>query len=260
MTFLLASGWTTLLYFGFFVRSKYRTVKPPYERFVLFAMAGMLSTIPAAYFNARVLNDTALNFFETPDIRMGVLGVFLAPGLGEEFWKMAAGLLVVSCLNRRSRPVQPAECVLGFAVVGMAFAVIENIWSYGDGGAAYLLLRGLIAVPLHTSMCMLHGVGCAAVLEKAPRLAALCVLSHNGAAARPLGCGEYLRQQCARDLAAAERDRGLHAGDQRVVRCAGAPSATARAFRVARSQARSSSSSTGTQRCGLATAANSAKP
>ncbi|HAR65386.1 MAG TPA: hypothetical protein DCR55_04145 [Lentisphaeria bacterium] len=159
MTFLLASGWTTLLYFGFFVRSKYRTVKPPYERFVLFAMAGMLSTIPAAYFNARVLNDTALNFFETPDIRMGVLGVFLAPGLGEEFWKMAAGLLVVSCLNRRSRPVQPAECVLGFAVVGMAFAVIENIWSYGDGGAAYLLLRGLIAVPLHTSMCMLHGVG-----------------------------------------------------------------------------------------------------
>lgn len=159
MIVAVAGGWSAILYFGLLLRSKYKLTIPPYRRFLVFACAGFVSTIPAATFNAAILDRTALNFFETSDLRLGVLGIFLAPGLGEEFWKGAAALVAVICFNRRERPLEPAECVLGFATVGLVFGSVENIISYDTGHGGYLLMRGLIAVPLHACMCMIQAMG-----------------------------------------------------------------------------------------------------
>ena len=86
------------------------------------------------------------------------MGFFIGAGLGEEFWKMGFGTLLVLFLVITKRKINKADCILGFVSLGLAFGAAENLIAYRDLESHLLLSRGLIAVPLHAGMGMIHGL------------------------------------------------------------------------------------------------------
>jgi RsiW-degrading membrane proteinase PrsW (M82 family) len=202
---LLISSWSAILIFALLVRSKYRWTLPPHRSFVVFAIAGVLSTLPAIAANSFLGEYTSLWFLSDDRVKSG-LGFMIGAGFGEELWKMLAGVAVVILVLRPRvlyatvavltalaaiaawyfagwqpslgsplnllpiiallavvsvlvRPeLNEADCVLGFVTVGLGFAVIENLYSYSDLPIHHLLVRGLMAVPLHGAMGLIQGV------------------------------------------------------------------------------------------------------
>ncbi|MFT5126476.1 MAG: RsiW-degrading membrane proteinase PrsW (M82 family) [Rhodothermales bacterium] len=202
---ILISSWSAILIFALLVRSKYRWTRPPYQTFIVFAAAGVLSTLPAIAVNSFLGENTAL-WFLSPDPLKSGLGFMIGAGFGEELCKMLSGIAVlilifqpralyasvtalvtllalaawhylgwepsidsplallpiiamIAFVSVLVRPtLSDADCVLGFVIVGLAFAVVENLYSYSDLPVHHLLVRGLMAVPLHAAMGMVQGV------------------------------------------------------------------------------------------------------
>jgi RsiW-degrading membrane proteinase PrsW (M82 family) len=212
---ILISSWSAILIFALLVRSKYRWTPPPLRAFAVFAIAGVLSTLPAIAVNSFLGESTALWFLSDDPLKSG-LGFMIGAGFGEELWKMLAGISVLilifqprvlyACIAAAAltvaiaawhqlgwrpdlgtpllllpviallaaafvlvRPsINDADCVLGFVTVGLAFAVVENLYSYSDLPIQHLIVRGLMAVPLHGAMGLVQGVAvCSARRRKA---------------------------------------------------------------------------------------------
>jgi hypothetical protein len=114
----------SILLFVVMVTRKYRWTAPPYVVLALFFLAGANATVPAGIFNSLITQMTGLHFF-SPDVDRRALAFFLGAGLGEEFFKLASGLLVVVILDLFKRDLGPAGRLLGFTVVGLSFATLE---------------------------------------------------------------------------------------------------------------------------------------
>lgn len=156
MSLLLLCAWSSVIFFTFLLLSKYRWTPPPLRVMLLYAMAGLLSTVPAGIINNFLMTQTQFSAM-SGDRFNSMMGFFLGAGLGEEFFKMSAGLIVTLAVLATTRHQSPATRLLGFTAVGLAFAVLENFY-YSDIGFKGMILRNILAVPLHGTMGMIHGV------------------------------------------------------------------------------------------------------
>lgn len=157
MSFFLLCSWSSILLFVVMVKRKYRWSAPPYLVLVMFLLAGANATLPAGIFNSMITEYTGLHFF-SPDVDRRVLAFFLGAGLGEEFFKLTSGLLVIVVLECFRRDPGPAGRLLGFTIVGLGFATLENLWVYYWVDFWPMMTRGVLAVPLHATMGMIHGL------------------------------------------------------------------------------------------------------
>lgn len=157
MTTMFLCVWSCVIIFAWMVYVKYYWTAPPYALFVAFALCGLASTVPALLCNMFLSRET--EFWVYADIpRYSFMGFYIGAGLGEEFWKMAAGLTLLICLPTRVR-LKPVDYIVGFAVLGLAFAAVENLVYFSHRlKEATILGRGFIPVPLHASMGVMHGI------------------------------------------------------------------------------------------------------
>ncbi len=156
MNLVLLYTWSCILIFVWMVRKKYRWTVPPYRVAILFALAGVNATIPSALCNYFISSKTDFwvysgNVFES------FMGFFLGAGMGEEFFKFSAGLLLLLAFGMLGIRTSASTRFLGFVVVGLSFAAIENWQAYGAVPFWTMMTRGVLAVPLHASMGMIHG-------------------------------------------------------------------------------------------------------
>ena len=156
---LLICTWSALAIFVWMVASKYRRTSPNYPVLGCYFGAGILSTICALSFNMELSTKTRFTFFFAENWVDSAVAFFVGAGLGEEFWKLAAGLMVAVAAMGLSRRQSPADRALGFVVCGLGFAVVENLITYAPNlDAMGMIRRGFLAVPVHASMGLIHGV------------------------------------------------------------------------------------------------------
>lgn len=155
MTLVLLCSWSSILIFVLLIKTKYRWTAPPYKYLLLFLFAGANSVIPADLTNKFLSRETDFWFF-SPDRWEAVRGFLIGPGMGEELFKMTAGLLVLLILGICSVRLNAAGRFLGFTTVGLTFATLENLLAYSGLEFWTMITRGLLAVPLHATMSMIH--------------------------------------------------------------------------------------------------------
>ena len=115
-----------------------------------------MSTFPALLCNNFLSRETEV-WVHASNHFLQFVAFFVGAGLGEEFWKMGAGAMALVLLNLLNRPLRKVDCVLGFVVIGLTFATIENYVGYSEHSAALLIVRGFSSVPLHAAMGVIHG-------------------------------------------------------------------------------------------------------
>lgn len=158
---LLLCSWSSIVIFVVMFGTKYRFTAPtPVTALVVFAVVGGASGIGAGTINAFIGRETQFWFFSNVDFYRA-MGFLLGAGLGEEFWKFSLGLVVMIGLLGLRRDLNAHGWVLGFTLLGLAFATLENLLAYSDLNAWLLFTRGFSAVPMHASMGLLHGLGAA---------------------------------------------------------------------------------------------------
>ncbi len=165
MNLLILCTWSCILIYIWMVTSKYYWLKPPITLCVLFALSGVLSTLPALIFNLFLSRETELWVYSSNKL-YSFLGFFIGAGLGEEFWKLSSGVLLLYVIPENKFRLYQADIVLGFVTLGLAFGAVENLVAYSHLDVQLLICRGLIAIPLHGSMGMIHGLAVAKSFEK----------------------------------------------------------------------------------------------
>jgi RsiW-degrading membrane proteinase PrsW (M82 family) len=151
---MLLCSWSGIMIFYVMVRTKFHWTSPNYGYCLLFAMAAICSTWPALFTNAFLSRETEL-WFEASVRLNRFLGFFLGAGMGEEFWKMGAGMIVLLLIGK---DIGDARRILGFVTIGATFGVAENLISYSALSPSTLIYRGFSAVPFHATMGMIHGI------------------------------------------------------------------------------------------------------
>ena len=154
--FLLCT-WSSILIFAWMVKSKYHWTAPPFPLCLLFIVFGILSCVPALACNMFLSRETQFWVYSTNEFN-SFMGFLIGAGVSEEFWKMAFGSFAMFLLLSRKKRVKPADCVLGFVSLGLAFAAVENWVAYAQLEKNILISRGLVAIPLHASMGVIHGI------------------------------------------------------------------------------------------------------
>ncbi len=165
MNLLILCTWSCILIYIWMVKSKYYWLKPPIKLCILFGTGGVLSTIPALIFNLFLSRETELWVYSSNKIH-SFLGFFIGAGLGEEFWKLSTGVLLLFVIPANKFRLYQADIVLGFVTLGLAFGAVENLVAYSHLDIELLISRGLIAIPLHGSMGMIHGLAAAKSFER----------------------------------------------------------------------------------------------
>lgn len=158
MLMILLSVWTCVLIFAWLVRSKFRNSEFDGTLVVAFVPAGFFAVLCAGEFNSNViLASTPLHFTEGPILYR--LGAFLlGPGMGEEFFKMSMGLIMLLFLTAVTRRVKDSTRIIGMVIVGLTFAALENLLVYSTMvDEIDMIKRGYLAVPLHACCGMIHG-------------------------------------------------------------------------------------------------------
>ncbi len=156
MSFLLLCSWSSIVIFVWMVKRKYHWTAPPYVFLLIFALAGVNSTFPAMVTNNFLGRETIFYAF-SPELIESFFGFFIGAGLGEELFKLVGGLMVLLLLTLFRIDIGPAGRYLGFVVVGLAFATAENLFAYYWLEFWTMVHRGLLAVPFHAGMGMVHG-------------------------------------------------------------------------------------------------------
>lgn len=150
-------GWSGVIIFAYLVKTKYDWTAPPYRLCMAFAASAFLAAPCALLCNNFLSRETEL--WVLSDNRWySFLGFAIGAGFGEEFWKMAAGLLVLITVSPWRSPLRDADCILGFVTIGISFATIENLVTYSTLQPEMMLLRGVTAVPVHASLGFVHGL------------------------------------------------------------------------------------------------------
>ncbi len=157
MSLLLLCSWSCILIYIGMVKSKYFWLKPPAGLCILFGISGVFSTVPALIFNLFLSRETELWVYSSNKLH-SFLGFFIGAGLGEEFWKLSFGIFVLSVIPTKKFRLFHADIVLGFVTLGLAFGAVENLIAYSHIELELLISRGFIAIPLHGSMGMIHGL------------------------------------------------------------------------------------------------------
>ncbi len=164
MILIVVCSWACVLIFAWMVESKYHWTRPPYKHFALFAAAGGIATVPALLTNLFLSRETAFWVYSEDKLH-SFMGFFLGAGVGEEFWKISAGICLVLYLLRKQQSLRRIDYVLGFVTIGLTFGMIENLFSYSHLETMILVTRGLISIPLHAAMGMIHGLAVARSIE-----------------------------------------------------------------------------------------------
>lgn len=158
MTLILLSIWTCIIGLAFMVNSKYRLTLPRYSTLLWFCIAGMISTSVASKFNTMLIEQSPMRFFSGSSLNR-FCSFMVGAGLGEEFWKMSCGLILILFLTALGKAPRASDRVLGMVTVGLTFAALENLLVYVHiCDEMSMLKRGYLAVPLHACMGVIHGV------------------------------------------------------------------------------------------------------
>ena len=165
MNYLLLCSWSCIIIFVWMVNSKYYWTPPPFKLCLWFAVFGVASTLPALLCNLFVSRETEFWIYSSNRF-YSFMGFFMGAGLGEEFWKMSFGSLLLFILLSLKYKIKQTDCIIGFVSLGLAFAAVENFISYIHLEIHLLMTRGVIAVPLHATMGMIHGVAVNKAMEK----------------------------------------------------------------------------------------------
>ena len=139
------------------VSSKYYWTAPPFKLSALFALVGVGSTLPALLCNLFLSRETEFWIY-SPNRFYSFMGFFIGAGIGEEFWKISFGVMLLFILLGLKFRIKETDCIIGFVSLGLAFAAVENFISYIHLEIHLLISRGLISIPLHASMGMIHGL------------------------------------------------------------------------------------------------------
>ena len=157
MEYILVCCWSCIVIFVWMVKYKYYWTVPPLRLCLLFALFGVAATLPALVCNLFLSRETEFWIYSSREF-YSFMGFFIGAGLGEEFWKMSAGVVLIIILHSVDYKIKQSDCILGFVSLGLAFAAVENFISYIHLEIHLLITRGLISVPLHATMGMIHGV------------------------------------------------------------------------------------------------------
>ena len=157
MEYSLICSWSCIIIFVWMVRVKYYWTLPPFKLCVLFILFGIGSTLPALLCNIFLSRETEFWVY-SPNRFYSFMGFFVGAGMSEEFWKMSFGVILIFILLGRQKRIRETDCVIGFVSLGLAFAAVENFISYIHLEIHLLISRGLISVPLHAGMGMIHGL------------------------------------------------------------------------------------------------------
>ncbi len=158
MSVFILSCWSCLVIFVWMVHSKYRNTAPDYPVLLAFLLAGVCAGFFAGLFNVSLMQETRFTF-RSPNLWDSVMCFVLGAGLGEEFWKMGAGLLVTVGLVGLGSRIGDTGRVLGFVTLALGFATFENLVGYSaELDFVDMIRRGLMAVPFHAAMGMIHGL------------------------------------------------------------------------------------------------------
>ena len=154
MTTFVLCTWASVLIFLVLVRVKFIWTRPNYVRLSWFAIMGMAAGFPALLINSFLSRETEF-WVASGNPLLSFGGFFVGAGMGEEFVKLSAGVLVLMLVGRRATDVGR---LLGMITVGLAFAAMENIVAYSNLDFWSLMARGVITVPLHACLGAIHGV------------------------------------------------------------------------------------------------------
>lgn len=155
MTLLILCSFSAIAAMVVLIATKYHWTRVPLGSLVLYALAGALATLPAGLCNEFVNRETEFGIF-SPDLVKSAVS-FGIGAVGEEFFKMSGGLTVTLLLLGLHRDCGPAGRMLGFITTGLSFAVLENLLVYASDDVWSMVWRGLLAVPLHGTMGVIHG-------------------------------------------------------------------------------------------------------
>lgn len=138
-----------------YIYNKDKHEKEPYKYIFFCFLMGILSCIPA------ILGTSTIEYF-IPVIKpqassnMGVVAfyAFIAVALSEEFAKY---LFLRFYIYRKAEFDEPMDGIVYAVVIGMGFAVLENVLYVLDGGLEVALMRMFTAVPAHAAFGVLMG-------------------------------------------------------------------------------------------------------
>ncbi len=157
---LSAGIWLYLVY-------RYDRFEPEPVKYVLLigAFGGLLSAVPAAFFNTIVSALTGASGFlyqasvtEADRSAQGKILFSLFVGFNEEFWK---SFIAVMILRKFKEFNEPIDALIYSMSIALGFAAFENIGYTAAGGLGVLLVRSFTAVPLHAGLASIWGSGIA---------------------------------------------------------------------------------------------------
>jgi RsiW-degrading membrane proteinase PrsW (M82 family)/ribosomal protein L40E len=162
MTIYIISFLLTILFWLWIILKYDRFEREPLKTVVfVFVIGGLISIIPAAILNymaGQMIQYQSENGF-TRTYDMDKVFVFFGfVGINEEFWKVAATVLLVRKMKAFN---EPADALVYAMTVAFGFSVIENIEYTLKLGLAGFFIRQLNAVPLHIGLAAIWGVGIA---------------------------------------------------------------------------------------------------
>ncbi len=158
MTIIFLCVWSCVVISSWMILAKYHWTRPPLGLLIGFLVMGIAVTLPAFLCNQFLSRETELWVFSN-DRLTSFFGFFIGAGLSEEFWKMGGGCVFLAwCyLFNRNFKHRSCDCLLCFVVLGVSFGAVENLVAYSYLDSHILISRGLVAIPLHAVMGMIHG-------------------------------------------------------------------------------------------------------
>lgn len=144
---------------GLYVYFSDKHEKEPLSLYVAAYFAGVISTLPAGYFNfyGEQLVNTLFKLVEFGSIEIFIekaIFAFLIVGAGEELFKFLA--LRIGSFPRKSFN-EPYDGIVYGAAVALGFASLENLFYVFEGGLETAIARMFTAVPMHACAGIIMG-------------------------------------------------------------------------------------------------------
>lgn len=151
--YLLALALAPSVAIIFYIYSKDKYDREPFQNLLISFLLGVLSTVPALIIQSYY--DSQLNsYFEQKSIAYYAIFAFLVVGLGEELSKFV--MLRLYAYPRKAFN-EPFDGIVYSVMVSLGFATLENIGYVMENGYATGLLRMFLSVPAHASFGVLMG-------------------------------------------------------------------------------------------------------
>ena len=112
MEHFLICSWSCIIIFVWMVSSKYYWTAPPFKLSALFALVGVVSTLPALLCNLFLSRETEFWIY-SPNRFYSFMGFFIGAGIGEEFWKISFGVMLLFILLGLKFRIKETDCIIG---------------------------------------------------------------------------------------------------------------------------------------------------